>query len=218
MKLYTMPGACSLASHIAMVWADAPYELVILDHDSVHAPGFAQINRKTSVPALVLDDGTVITESLAVLLYIAEQFPAAQLGASPNDATGKARLNEALSELVSEVHKAYAPIFVPGRFVTDDAMQASAQQAAYIQLDLKFSRLEQLMSDGRPWLVLGHRSVADAYLYVMCSWKDNTPTPLAHFPHLAAHTARLKADAGVQRASLEQAAPLKPLSVLTPQH
>jgi glutathione S-transferase len=205
MKLYTMPGACSMASHIALIWASLPFELEVLDHDSVHGPEFSRINPKASVPALRLDDGTVITESLAVLLYIADRNPAARLGASTDDLIAKAKLNETMSELVSEVHKAYAPIFVPGRYVTDEAAQESVTQAAYMLLDQKFDRLEALMADGREWLVLGHRSVADAYLYLMCSWKDNTPTPLAHFPHLAAHSARLKADTGVQRAAREQA-------------
>ncbi len=201
-----MPGACSLASHIALCWAAAPFELVVLDHDRVHGPDFTRINPKASVPALLLEGGAVITESLAVLLFIAESFPAARLGASTGGALARARLNEALSELVSEVHKAYAPIFVPGRYVTDEAAQDSAKRAAYILLDQKFDHLEAQMSDGREWLVLGHRSVADAYLNVMCNWKDSTPTPLRHFPHLAAHSARLKADVGVQRAAREQAA------------
>jgi glutathione S-transferase len=194
MKLYTMPGACSTASHIALIWAGATFELEVLDHTSVHGAEFLGINPKAAVPALVLEDGIVITESLAVLLYIAEKFPAARLGAALDDALGKARLNEMLSELVSDVHKAYAPVFVPGRYVTDAAAQNSVKEAAYILLDQRFDRLEALLADGRDWLVLGHRSVADAYLYVMCSWKDNTPTPLAHFPRLAAHTARLRSE------------------------
>jgi glutathione S-transferase len=205
MKLFTMPGACSMASHVALIWTGMPFELAVLDHETVHSPQFARINPKASVPALVLDDGTVITESLAVLLYIAERSPAALLGASNDDLLARAKLNETMSELVSEVHKAYAPIFVPERYVADEAARGSVKQAAYILLDQKFNRLEALMSDGREWLVLGHRSVADAYLYLMCSWKDNTPTPLVNFPHLAAHAARLKADPGVQRAAREQA-------------
>jgi glutathione S-transferase len=205
MKLFTMPGACSMASHIALIWTGMPFELAVLDHDSVHSPEYGRINPKASVPALVLDDGTVITESLAVLLYIAERNPTARLGDSSEGVLAMAKLNETMSELVSEVHKAYAPIFVPERYSADEAAQGSVKQAAYILLDHKFDRLEALMSDGRQWLALGHRSVADAYLFLMCSWKDNTPTPLAHFPHLAAHSARLKADAGVQRATREQA-------------
>jgi glutathione S-transferase len=205
MKLFTMPGACSMASHIALIWTGTPFELVVLDHDSVHSPEFARINPKETVPALMLDDGAVVTESLAVLLYIAERNPAARLSASTDDALARATLNETMSELVSEVHKAYAPIFVPQRYVTDESAQGSAREAAYILLDQKFARLEAQMSDGRQWLVLGHRTVADAYLYLMCSWKDNTPRPLAHFPRLAAHTARLEADPDVQRAAREQA-------------
>lgn len=69
MKLYVMPGACSLASHIALIWAGAPYEVAVLSHDEVGGDAYRQVNPKGAVPALVLDDGTVITESVAVLEY-----------------------------------------------------------------------------------------------------------------------------------------------------
>jgi glutathione S-transferase len=202
MKLYVMPGACSLASHIALLWADAPFELHILSHDAVGEDAFRRLNPKGAVPTLVLDDGTVITESLAILDYIADVFPEAQLGAAADDLIGRAQLNEALAELVSDVHKAWGPVFAPSRFVTQTADEANAKQAAFQQLDLQYARLDGLM-EGNDWRVLGHRSVADAYLYVMCSWKDMTPTPLANFPALAAFSARMNADPRV-KAAVEQ--------------
>lgn len=204
MKLYIMPGACSLASHVALAWTGAPYELEALDHGSVHGPDYLRVNPKGSVPALALDGGEVITESLAVLLYIAERFPGARLGAEAGDPFGRARLNEVLAELVSEVHKAYGPMFVPGRYVDDEAAQDGARRAAYAQVDRNFDRLETLMSDGRDWLALGRRTVAAPYLHVMCSWKNRTPTPLAHYPNLERHKRRLDADEGVRRALREE--------------
>jgi glutathione S-transferase len=199
MKLYVMPGACSLASHIALLWAGAPFELEVLSHEAVGSDVFRRLNPKGAVPTLLLDDGTVITESLAILDYIADVFPEAALGAAPDDFTGRAQLNEALAELVSDVHKAWAPFFAPSRFVIQAADEDNARQAAFRQLDLHYARLDRLM-EGRHWLVLGRRTVADAYLYVMCSWKDMTPTPLATFPALAAFNARLDADPSVQAA------------------
>jgi glutathione S-transferase len=199
MKLYVMPGACSLASHIALLWADAPFELEVLSHDDVGEDSFRRLNPKGAVPALVLDDGTVITESLAILDYIADVFPQAHLGAAVDDLVGRAQLNEALAELVSDVHKAWAPVFAASRFVTKTADEANAKQAAFRQLDLQYARLDTLMA-GKDWRVLGHRTVADAYLYVMCSWKDLTPTPLATFPALAAFSARMNADPLVKAA------------------
>jgi glutathione S-transferase len=199
MKLYVMSGACSLASHIALLWVGVPFELEILTHEAVGEKEFRQINPKGAVPALALDDGTVITESLAVLNYLADVFPAAKLGAGPDDQIGRAQLNEALAELVSDVHKAWAPVFAPSRFVMRSSDEADAKLAAYRQLDIQYARLDRVMQE-REWRVLDHRTVADAYLYVMCNWKDMTPTPLSNFPALAGFTARMKVDPFVKTA------------------
>lgn len=199
MKLYVIPGACSLASHIALVWAGAPYKIAVLSHAEVGGDAYRRINPKGAVPTLVLDDGTVITESLAVLEYIADSYSDAHLGASPGDPLERAKMNEILADLASDVHKAWAPVFVPSRYVTEQAHQDDAKQAAFGQLDKQYKRLDQLMR-GRTWLLFGRRTVADAYLYVMCRWKDRSPTPLSSYPALAALKARLDADEGVQRA------------------
>ena len=89
--------------------------------------------------------------------------------------------------------------------MTEEANQDDAKKAAFGQLDKQYTRLDQLMQD-RTWLLFGRRTVADAYLYVMCRWKDRSPTPLARYPALAAFKARLDADEGVQRAVSEEAA------------
>ena len=175
MKLYVLPGACSLASHIALHWAGSDAEMVVLSRSDLQGD-YTRINPKASVPALLLDDGTVLTESLAVLLYIADTHPAAQLGAT--DVLARAQLNEAMSELVSDVHRAWAPFFAPTRFVASEAHYDEARQAAFKQIDKQYRRLDSLMQ-GRDWRVLGRRTVADAYLYVLCTWKDNTRTHLA---------------------------------------
>jgi glutathione S-transferase len=146
----------------------------------------------------------VITESLAILDYIADIAPAERLGAAPGDIRARAQLNEGLAQLVSDVHKAWAPFFAPGRFVTQSAGEADAKLAACGQIDGQYARLEAVMA-GRDWRLFGRRTVADAYLFVMCRWKGMTPTPLGAFPNLAAFTARLDADPGVRRALAEEA-------------
>jgi glutathione S-transferase len=206
MKLYYMPGSCALASHIALIWAGADYALHRLDHDRLTAPDFLAINPKGAVPALAIGRGaeeTIITESLAILLYIADLYSDHRLGADLNDALSRARLNEILSELVSDVHKAFAPTFVPQRFAVDETAYDGARAAAHLQIDMVFQHLEQLMAE-RDWLVFDRRTVADAYLYVMCRWKDNTPKPLAHYPSLLRFRSKLDADEGVRRALQEE--------------
>ena len=203
MKLYAMQGACSLASHVALIWAAVPYDLAMLSHAEAGGDAYKQINPKGAVPALALDDGTVRTESLAVLQYIAGLSLGAHLGADPGDALAQARMNELMADLVSDVHKTWAPVFVPGRYVTQKANEDDAKQAALGQLDKQYARLDQMMQD-REWALFGRRTVADAYLYVMCRWKDKTPQPIAHYPELAAFKTRLDGDAGVQQAVQEE--------------
>lgn len=203
LKLFVMPGACSLASHIALLWSGLPFELQVLSHDDLASDSFGTLNPKRAVPTLVLDDGTVITESLAVLQYIAAVAPDARLGSEPGDAVAQARMNELLAYLVSDVHKAWAPLFVPGRYVTMAANEDDARQAALIQLDKQYSRLNAMMH-GRDWALFSRRTVADAYLYVMCSWLDATPGSLTPYPALAACTARLDNDPGIMQARLAE--------------
>ena len=198
MKLLLMKGACSRASHIALRWAKLPYEFQVLTQDELGGTEFQALNPKGAVPVLITDDGSVLTESLAILLFIAQSAPESRLGAPATDALATARLNESLAEMVSDTHSAWAPVFVPDRFVTRPAYEEDARQAAFRQLDIQYERLERHLQ-GKTWRVFDRRTVADAYLYVMCTWKDQTPTPLAAFPALAAFTARLDQDPDVQR-------------------
>ncbi|CAN5496025.1 glutathione S-transferase N-terminal domain-containing protein [soil metagenome] len=203
MILYLMPGSCSLASHIALVWAGADYTVKRLDRETVRGAAYRRINPNAVVPALELADGTVLTESLAILEYVADKFPGARLGLEREDLLGRARLNEALAELVSDVHGAWSPVMVPERYATLEHDEEEAKQAAYVQLHIHYERLDRVMQ-GRTWLLFDRRTVADAYLYVMCSWQARTPTPLTEYPALAAYKLRLDADPGVQRALREE--------------
>jgi glutathione S-transferase len=116
MKLYIMPGACSLAAHIALNWVGASFEVVVLSPEQTSGEEYRRINPKGVVPALVLDDGAVITEALAVLAYVADAYPGAGLGADPSDVMERTRLNEALADLVTNIHDAWSPVYVPDRF------------------------------------------------------------------------------------------------------
>ncbi len=120
MKLYYSPGACSLADHIALREAGIPFDSERVDLKSkVTAPGadFNHVNPKGYVPALLLDDGEVVTENIAVLDYIASRAPVLGLE-GPRSRT---RLLEGLAYISTELHKAYEPLFTGAR----DAVQAS---------------------------------------------------------------------------------------------
>jgi glutathione S-transferase len=198
MKLYVLPGSCALACHIALEWAGGPYELEVLGRDALRSPDYLAVNPKAKVPALVLDNGQVITEALAVLLLIADLFPDARLAPPASDLAGRARLHEALSELTSEAHPAFAPLFVPSRYVAEPACEDAAKRAALARVDACFVRLDASLH-GRDWL-LGKRSVADPYLFALTRWLRNTAKSVEAYPALASHHARMEADPAVRRA------------------
>src|SRR5258708_40099040 len=114
MKLYYLTGACSMAAHIALRQAGIPFEMAKVDRRTKHVDGveFVTINPKGYVPALRLDDGQVLTENVVVLQYIADLNPAAKL-APPAGTMERYRLQEWLSFINSEVHKAFSPLFSP---------------------------------------------------------------------------------------------------------
>lgn len=201
MKLFAMRGSCALSCHIALEWAGAEYELEMLDREALAGDAYRAVNPKAQVPALLLDDGQVISEALAILLLIAERYPEAHLKGEYLPLS-RARLDEAMAGLVSDVHKAFGPVFVPARYTTDETALDSVKAAAFIQVDAQFDRLEAAMG-GHGWL-LGSRTVADAYLYVMTRWKRMTPTPIEAYPALAAFQARMDQNPAVRRTLLQE--------------
>jgi glutathione S-transferase len=102
LALYGMPGACSLASHIALAWAGVPFELRLLSHEEAGGARFTRLNPKGAVPVLVAQAGDLITNSLVVLQYIAALNANADLGARSGYTLQQARINECLAGLVSD--------------------------------------------------------------------------------------------------------------------
>jgi glutathione S-transferase len=197
MKLYYSPGACSLAPHIAAKEEGLALDLVRVDlktHRTEHGEDYRQLNPKGYVPALGLDDGTLLTENVAILPFIADQKPEAGL-APPPQSMARTRLLEWLGFLATELHKAFGPIFHHG----DDTLEAEARDTiekwlAYIA--------DQLV--GRDFLMGEHFTVADAYLFVILRWCDIAKIPLSGFPILASYRARIAARPAVQAAMREE--------------
>ena len=198
MKLYVLPGSCALACHIALEWAEAAYELEVLTHDALRSEQFLAVNPKAKVPALVLDGANVITEAQAVLLFIADLFPDARLAPAGSDLVRRAKLNETLSELTSEAHPAFGPLFAPSRYAADPGCEEAVKRAAFARVDASFVRLNAAL-EGKDWL-LGERTVADPYLYALSRWLKMTPKPVESYPAIARHFARMASDPYVRKA------------------
>jgi glutathione S-transferase len=186
MKLYFMPGACSLAPHIALREAGIDFEAIKVGRDKKASNGedFLSVNPKGYVPALRLDNGEVLTEGPAILPYIADLKPAAKL-APPAGTIERTRLHEWLSFLNSEVHKAFGPLFTPG--ATD-----AAKEAATTALTKRFDYLEQALTQ-KPYLLGEQFSVADIYAFVLLGWTRVVGIDLGKWPGLAAFHQRIGA-------------------------
>ena len=195
MKLYYSPGACSLASHITLREVGAAFDLEKVDvkqKKTERDADFWAINPKGYVPALALDGGEVLTEGAAILQFIADQHPKA--GLAPAAGTlARARLQEQLNFVASELHKAFSPLFNPA---ITDAEKATAKARVGQKLDL----VESLLSDGRSYLVGDSFSVADAYLFTVVNWTGHTGIDLERWPHVAAFQQRIAARETVQAA------------------
>jgi glutathione S-transferase len=197
MKLYYLPGACSMADHIVLEWIGKPYETYQVARDALRSPEYLKLNPSGMVPALVDDDGWVLTENVAILNYLMDRFPEAKLdgNGTPRD---RAEVNRWLCFLNSDLHPAFKPLFGPQRFIVDESQHAIVQDMARQRLRGLFERLNAQLTD-REWLT-GHRSVADAYLFVVLRWAKGKQVDLSGLDHLDAFSARLQADAGVKAA------------------
>lgn len=198
MKLYTMAGTCALAPNIAVAWKDAPIEIVNLERGEHKGEAYLSINPRGQVPALVFDDGDVLTEATAILDYIGTTY-----GNDPafgRDHPLGRKEAEALSYLSSEVHAAFKGHFSPGTYADTPQTEKIVRHKTYARLDGYFQRLNDWIaeSDG-PWL-LSQRSFADAYLYIVMRWIERTPLKLEDYPNLAAHQREMEQDDGVKLA------------------
>ncbi len=159
MKLYYAPLACSLADHIALLEAGVEPELERVDlKTKLTASGrpLAEISGKSYVPALVLDDGEVLTENIAVLDWIAGEYPALGV-AGP---LGRTRLVEALTFVSTEIHRAFKPFWHAG----SSADRKRAAETIRRHMEYFSKRL-----DGT-YLFGAMPTVADFYLFVMLLW------------------------------------------------
>ncbi|HEX3674971.1 MAG TPA: glutathione transferase GstA [Rhizomicrobium sp.] len=163
MKLYYAPGACSLSPHIVALEAGIPIELEKVDikeHKTASGEDFYKINPKGYVPALKLDDGRFLTEGPAIVQYLADQKPGANL-APANGTFERYELQEWLGFINSEIHKSFSPLFgAASDDVKADARAKIAKRFTYVDGELA----------GKHFLMGEQFTAADAYLFVMLTW------------------------------------------------
>ncbi|MBD8873918.1 glutathione transferase GstA [Rhodanobacter sp. DHB23] len=198
MKLYYLPGACSLSPHIVALEAGIPVTLDKVDRATKvteSGENFLEVNPKGYVPAIRLDDGEVLTEGPAIVQYLADLKPESGL-APPNGTLARYRLQEILTYINSELHKSYSPLFNPAS--TDEVR---AERSAYLKR--RYGYIEGILNR-QPYLTGEQFTVADAYLFVVTNWARIVKLDLGEFEALAAFQHRVAERPAVQRAMREE--------------
>lgn len=200
MLLYYSPGACSLAPHILLEEALAPYELVEVNvqQRKTQEPGFLQLNPKGRVPVLVIGD-QVLTEVPAICWHIANGCGAPLL--APGDLLQQARTLEWFNWLSGTLHGiAFGGKWRPQRFVHEVALFGAVQAMADDNLRAGFAHIEARLAD-RTWALGEAYGMVDPYLLVFHRWADAIGIDVASlYPHWHLHAQRMLARPAVRRA------------------
>jgi glutathione S-transferase len=194
MQLYFSPGACSLASHIALRESGLPFDLKLTDVKNKKledGSDFFAVNSKGAVPALRLDNGQVLTEGPAILQYVADQSPGSHL-APKNGTLERSRVQEWLNYITSEIHKGFSPLFNP-------TADPKVKEYAIQNLEKRFDWLNKQLT-GKQYLTGETFTIADAYLFVVTNWSNFVGIDLGRWPALQDFQARVAARPKVQEA------------------
>jgi glutathione S-transferase len=202
---YFAAGSCSLASHIALHEAGAAFEArrVDLASGEQRTPAYLKLNPKGRVPALVTPAG-ILTETPAILAYIAQSFPAAGL-APLGDPFAFAEMQAFNSYLCATVHVAHAHGRRGGRWADEPSSLEDMKRKMPETMAACFAPIEQGMLKG-PWVMGAAYSVADPYLFTIAQWLEGDGVDMAGLPRVAEHRARMAERAAVKKALAEVAA------------
>jgi len=201
MKLYSAPGTCATAMHIALEWIGKPYEVEHLDHAGMKSPEYMKLNPSGVVPTMV-DGDLALPEGMAILLYLVDQNPDANIG----PAFGTAERNELhrwLVYLSGTLHPYFWPHFTPMRFTTDQNGHAAVQAASHILVDKALTLIDAHL-EGREWMVGNAKSVVDAFLYPMANWAYDFEKPTTEYRNIDRVIRKLAADPAVQKVHAAQ--------------
>jgi glutathione S-transferase len=193
-KLFYAPGACSLSPHIALREAGVPFELEKVDFmrgkKTPDGADFTSINPKGYVPALMLEDGELLTEGSAIVQYVADLRPETGI-APPNGSFERVRLQEWLNFIATELHKGLGPLFV-------STNPPEVKEAAKQKVGKRLEYVEQKL-EGKTFLMGDRFTVADGYLlYALRTWERFAKGKLS--PALAAYRDRVVARPAVKAA------------------
>jgi glutathione S-transferase len=207
LKLYYTASSCSLATHIVLEEVGADYSTVRIDFatEQQKSPEYLKINPKGRVPALVTDNG-VLTETPAMLVYVAQRFPQARL-APMEDPFFFAQIQSFNSYLCSSVHVAHAHRMRGHRWVdADDAHSIAAMRRKVPEsVGAGFELIERELLKG-PWVMGDQYTVCDPYLFTLAQWLEKDGVDLTRIPRVVDHRRRMSERPSVKKAIAEETA------------
>ncbi|MGA8863415.1 MAG: glutathione transferase GstA [Gallionella sp.] len=197
LKLYYVPGTCALAPHIVLRETGLDYTIEKVGRDDKKTEtgaDYTAINPKTSVPALVMNDGQVLTEVAVIVQYLADQVPDKTL-APPAGTLERYRLQEWLNFVSSELHKGCSPLFNP-------TLNDEARAAFKARLAQRLAFAADALNNRK--YLMGHFTVADAYLFTVLRWMPRLGIDLSNWPVLKDYMEHTAARPAVQVALREE--------------
>ena len=207
LKLYYAAHTCSLATHIVLEEVGADYSTVRVDFgkEQQKSPEYLKVNPKARVPALITDRG-ILTETPAMLVYVAQSFPEARL-APMDDPFAFARVQAFNSYLCSHLHVAHAHRMRGHRWVDPDdkASIAAMQRKVPESVGGAFELIERDMLKG-PWVMGDHYTICDPYLFTLAQWLELDGVDPKRIPRVVDHRRRMSERATVRKAIAEELA------------
>lgn len=194
MKLFYKPGACSLASHITLRESGKDFTLDGVDlmkKRLENGDDFFAVNPKGQVPALLLDDGTLLTEGVAIMQYLADSVPDRQLLA-PVSSISRYKTLEWLNYIATELHKGFTPLFRPD---TPEEYKPTVRAL----LEKKMQYVDGSLKEGQ-WICGSRFTIADAYLFTVLRWAYGIKLNMDGLTHIAAYMKRMAERPGVAAA------------------
>ncbi|MGL4855963.1 MAG: glutathione transferase GstA [Plesiomonas sp.] len=193
MKLFYTPGACSMSPHIVLNELGLPHSVEKVDlraKKTEHGDDFLAINPKGQIPTLLLDDGTILTEGVAIVQYLADQCPNNAL-TPPAGSRAHYHLLESLNYVATELHKTWGSLFNP-------AMPAEWREVVLTRIQGQLAYLDQQFSK-QEYVTGATFSIADAYMFTVLGWATPLKIDFAPYPHVQAYLARIGARPAVQQ-------------------
>ena len=205
LKLFYAPHTCSLASHIALIDAGAEFQMVRLSFakQEQRQPDYLAINPEARVPSLVTEHG-VLTETPALLAFIAQQFPRAKL-APLDDPFAFARVQAFNSYLCSTCHPAHAHRMRGYRWADEPEAIAAMQRKVPASVTQCFEVIERDMPRNG-WVMGDSYTICDPYLFTLAQWLEDDGVDMTKLPKVHAHRQRMAERDNVKRAIAEELA------------